>query len=70
MIKNTEKFTRQAHFIASMIIFASFILGHFVNPQFQYLALLVGFGTFVSAVSGFCPMSFFLKKLQKGKRHE
>lgn len=61
--ENSFSVMRQTHLVASFMVFSSFLLGHFVNSHFTYVALLVGFGLGISGVTGFCPMTFFLEKM-------
>lgn len=54
---------RQVQIVASSMIFAAFLGAQFVNPNFVYLALFVGFGLALAGYSGFCPMAFLLQKM-------
>ncbi len=59
---------RQAFVVAAGIIVASYFLEHFVHPVFDWLPLLVAGGLMVAGLSGFCPMVYFLQKLQGDKK--
>jgi hypothetical protein len=67
MKNNTVPVMRQAHMIASVMVFGAFILSHYVHPNFIYLALMVGVGTGLSGFTGFCPMVAILEKLPWNK---
>lgn len=54
---------RQVQIVASSMIFAAFLGAHFVNPNFIFLALFVGFGLATAGYTGFCPMVFLLQKM-------
>ncbi len=56
---------RQAFVIAASIIVAGYVLGHVAHPGFNWLPLVVAGGLLFSGLSGFCPMVYFLQKLQK-----
>lgn len=51
---------RQAMIGASVIILTSVGLGHFVNPNWYYLALLPGVGLMMAGAAGVCLMGMFL----------
>lgn len=59
---------RQTFVIASSIIAASYLLEYFVHPAFDWLPLLVAAGLMVAGISSFCPMVYFLQKLQGDKK--
>lgn len=54
---------RQVQIVASSMIFAAFLGAKFLNPNFVYLALFVGFGLAMAGYTGFCPMVHILQKM-------
>lgn len=59
---------RYVRLIAGSVILISLALGVevsplFVSPWFLALTAFVGFNLFQSAITGFCPPSFLLKRL-------
>lgn len=62
MYKPSKEF-RISFGIASTIIITSAVLALTVNINFVFLSLLVAFGLMLTAVTGFCPMAFFIKKI-------
>jgi hypothetical protein len=53
---------RALRLIAGAFIFASVILGAFVNPNFYWFAAFVGLNLFQSAFTNWCPMMTVLRK--------
>lgn len=47
--------------IAGSFVLGSVLLGLFVNQNFLYFTLFVGFMLILSSTTGFCPMELFLK---------
>lgn len=58
----SRRMDRQAHFFAGTLITLAFLLSHFVNPNWIYLATLPAFGLLLDALTGFCPITVVLKK--------
>jgi len=54
---------RQTFFVASVMVLAGLGFGVFVNEWWLILALLPGIGMMVTALSGFCPMSWILTRM-------
>ena len=54
---------RQVQIVASSMIFFAFLASKFINPDFVYLALFVGFGLALAGYTGFCPMAQILQKM-------
>ncbi|MDR3691689.1 MAG: rhodanese-like domain-containing protein [Fimbriimonas sp.] len=53
---------RQAHFVAGSILCIAFVLFRIVDPRWIYLALLPALGLLLDATTGFCPMTWLLKR--------
>lgn len=49
--------------MAGIVIIASVLLAHFVNPAWMYLTLFVGANLLQSAFTGFCPLAIILKAM-------
>ena len=49
-------------FAGSMVLIGT-LLGMFVNHNFLYLSLFIGFMLFQSSITKFCPMAWVVKKL-------
>lgn len=59
---------RQVQIGASSMIFIAFLGSKFLNPNFVYLALFVGFGLALAGYTGFCPMVQILQKMPWNKK--
>ncbi|MCA9362491.1 DUF2892 domain-containing protein [Candidatus Kaiserbacteria bacterium] len=57
---------RQTFFVGSVVIMLGYVLED-VYPITHYLPLLPAIGLMVSALTGFCPMAYFLQKLPWNK---
>ena len=53
---------RALRLIAGTFIFASIILGMFVNANFYWFTAFVGLNLMQSAFTNWCPMMVFLRK--------
>lgn len=49
--------------MAGIVVIASVLLAHFVNPAWMYLTLFVGANLLQSAFTGFCPLAIILKAM-------
>ena len=49
--------------IAGFFVFVSVALGYFVSPYFFLFTAFVGLNLFQSALSGWCPMMWILRRL-------
>ncbi|MCC7406784.1 MAG: DUF2892 domain-containing protein [Phycisphaeraceae bacterium] len=54
---------RQTFFVASVMVLLGLGLGVYVNTWWLLLALMPGIGMMVTALSGFCPMSWMLARM-------
>ncbi|MCC7204396.1 MAG: DUF2892 domain-containing protein [Phycisphaeraceae bacterium] len=54
---------RQTFFVASAMVLLGLGLGVYVNKWWLLLALMPGIGMMVTALSGFCPMSWMLARM-------
>lgn len=61
--KDPRSVDRQVHFVAGLLLVSALLLGASVNAGWFYLAALPAFGLMLDAISGFCPMTFILKKM-------
>jgi hypothetical protein len=52
---------RYLRLIAGLFVFASVLLGMFVNPNFYWFTAFVGLNLFQSAFTNWCPMVAILK---------
>jgi hypothetical protein len=52
---------RYLRLIAGLFVFASVLLGMFVNPNFYWFTAFVGLNLFQSAFTNWCPMMAILK---------
>lgn len=59
---------RAIYFIGGLFIFGSVLLALFVNENWLYFTLFVGFLFMSFAITGYCPMALILDKL--GLRRE
>jgi hypothetical protein len=48
---------------AGLMVLASLLLGHFVHPNWLWLAAFVGANLLQASFSGFCPLAMILRKL-------
>jgi hypothetical protein len=53
--------------LAGTLVLVSLALAHYVDPNWIWLAVFVGFNLLQSAFTGFCPAEMLLKKLGFGK---
>jgi hypothetical protein len=53
--------------MAGTMVLGSLALAHYVNPNWIWLTVFVGFNLLQSAFTGFCPAETVLKKLGVGK---
>jgi hypothetical protein len=53
---------RIVHLMAGLMVLLSIALAHFSNPAWLWLTAIVGANLAQSAVTGFCPLAFILKK--------
>jgi hypothetical protein len=53
---------RTLRMIAGAFVFASVLLGMYVNPGFYWFTAFVGLNLFQSAFSNWCPMMAILRK--------
>ena len=53
--------------LAGTLVLVSLALAHYVDPNWIWLAVFVGFNFLQSAFTGFCPAEMLLKKLGFGK---
>ncbi len=53
---------RIVHFVAGLMVLLSIGLANAVNPNWIWLAVLVGANLAQSGVTNFCPLAFVLKK--------
>ncbi len=60
--------TRTIFLIAGIFVFVSALLSLFVHGAWMYFTMFVGFMLVSFALSGYCPMAFFLDKI--GMRRE
>lgn len=58
---------RKVHLIAAIILATGLIGQNYLGPL-QYLPYLVLFGLTLDALTGFCPMRYFLTKLGQDKK--
>ena len=49
--------------LAGSMVLISVALAQFVHPAFMWLTVFIGTNLIQSAFTGFCPPSYFLKKL-------
>ncbi|ELP5727657.1 DUF2892 domain-containing protein [Vibrio sp. IRLE0018] len=49
--------------LAGSMVLLSLVLTHYVHENFIWLTVFVGLNLIQSAFTGFCPATFFLKKL-------
>jgi rhodanese-related sulfurtransferase len=61
---------RQVQILASTLIFVGFALAQFINFNFVYLALFVGFGLAMAGWTGFCPAAKMLQMMPWNKNHQ
>jgi rhodanese-related sulfurtransferase len=61
---------RQVQILASTLIFFGFALAQFINFNFVYLALFVGFGLAMAGWTGFCPAAKMLQMMPWNKNHQ
>lgn len=54
---------RQVQLIAGLLVFATTLLGAFVNPWFLSISAFVGAGLTVAGMTGFCGMAVLLSKM-------
>ena len=54
---------RWLRLIAGIFVFATVLLGHFVNEWWYVFSAFVGLNLFQSAFTNWCPMMAFLRKL-------
>jgi len=54
---------RQTCFVASVMVLLGLGLGVYVNRWWLLLALMPGIGMMITALSGFCPMSWILARM-------
>ncbi|MDD5241736.1 MAG: DUF2892 domain-containing protein [Sulfuricella sp.] len=50
------------HLMAGFMILLSTAMTHFVDPTWVWLTVFVGVNLAQSGLTGFCPLSFMLKK--------
>ena len=48
---------------AGAMVLLSLILGHYVGPNWYWLATFVGVNLFQTAFTGFCPLVVILRKM-------
>jgi rhodanese-related sulfurtransferase len=53
---------RQTHFVAAILLVSALIMGFTSNQNWFYVAYLPAFGLTLDALTGFCPMTFILRK--------
>jgi hypothetical protein len=53
--------------MAGVMVLASLALAHWVDVRWLWLTVFVGVNLIQSALTGFCPGEFMLKKLGVGK---
>lgn len=53
---------RIVHLVAGLMILLSIALAHYSNPAWLWLTVFVGANLAQSGVTGFCPLTFILKK--------
>ncbi len=58
-----NRLTRQAHFIAAVLIWTGLALASTVSPGWIWMAALPGFGLILDALTGVCPMTALLAKM-------
>lgn len=51
------------HVIGGSFVAGSVLLGIYVDPRFFWFTLFVGLNLAQSGLTGWCPMTFFLKRL-------
>lgn len=59
---------RYLRLIAGFFVLLSVALGQFVHPNWYYFTAFVGLNLFQSALTDWCPMMTFLRKLGVGRR--
>lgn len=59
---------RQVQIFASSMIFIAFLLSHYVQHDFVYVALFVGFGLAMAGWTGFCPAAKVLQFMPWNKK--
>jgi hypothetical protein len=59
------KIESKIRILAGFMVLISLALGHYVNPNWRWLTVFVGFNLIQSAFTGFCPAEMILKKLSK-----
>lgn len=58
---------RALRLIAGIFILVSLVLGHWLSPYWYLFTAFVGLNLFQSALTNWCPMMTFLRKLGVGK---
>jgi hypothetical protein len=48
--------------LAGTMVLTSLALGHWVHPNWLFLAVFVGFNLIQSSFTGFCPAAMIMKK--------
>lgn len=54
---------RIVRFVAGTMVLVGLALAQFVHPDWVWLSAFVGLSLAQSGLTGFCPMSFMLKKM-------
>jgi len=54
---------RYLRMIAGVFLMSTLALGYWVNPYWYLFTAFVGLSLFQSALTNWCPMMFFLRKL-------
>lgn len=54
---------RSIFLLASVMVILSTLLAQFVNPNWLWFTLFVGFNMFQSTFTGFCPPKWLFKKM-------
>lgn len=54
---------RIVRFVAGTMVLVGLALAHFVHPDWMWLSAFVGLSLAQSGLTGFCPMSFMLRKM-------
>lgn len=59
------KIESKIRILAGSLVLISLALGHYVNPNWRWFTVFVGFNLIQSAITGFCPAEMILKKISK-----
>lgn len=54
---------RIVHLVVGLMVLVGIALAHYVNPDWIWLSVFMGFALAQSGITNICPMSIVLKKL-------